>query len=217
MTNDPGNTDEEVRDAGAPPAVPLTTMQVRRIAEALDGFRTGDVVYVVLQAGGDAPLAARVVVGERELAERAAANLSQATGRPFIVAGPFTTTRDQTMDRDVTLGYAVVVHEPESYPLHRNVGYFGDATGIEEVWLEIKARGGGTPARVKLAPSPTPDVTGIPRSLPDVDAVFLSFAAVDKFLIPYYARLYGAAASAEIRKRLAREAEEERQKFRAPR
>jgi len=35
---------------------------------------------------------------------------------------------------------------------------------------------------------------------PDTDAVFLTLAAIDKFVIPYYTGLYGVERAAEIRR-----------------
>lgn len=46
----------------------------------------------------------------------------------------------------------------------------------------------------------TEQVTIDPRQ---VDALFLSMAAVDKFMIPYYSRIYGSAYGAALRERIA--------------
>jgi hypothetical protein len=148
----------------------------KRIAEALDGHRTGSQVFVV--ASYLHPHIVRGVYPTMAEANRAAA----VAGR-YGVFGPYLTLRD-------SVGLIGCVHKG---PTDMNA------------YCPLRGLRGVTHDRVDSV-SLTVHVHGQPpRSIPlanGVDAVFLSLSAVDKFVVPYYTRLYGPDSAAAMRRQI---------------
>ena len=114
-------------------------------------------------------------------------------------------------DTDAT-NYAVIVHGELSPPRALPTGYYGRFRDLTDVYVQFKDENGTLLPPASLRPVETKFVAPSPTR-PWSDAVFFSFAAVDKFLIPYYARLYGADHAAEIRRTLARQTHKARKEF----
>lgn len=213
----------ETRDALLDPpagngAEPLNTTHLKAVAEALDGHRTGEIVFVLLQRDGNPPFDTRVVpTTELQAAERVAGELGRRRGQTYIVAGPYHTEKDPaTLDPDVERSYAVILHDEHSNPTALDTGYWGGFDTVREIYLQFETIEGTLfppEEPLRLRPKNTTDEDVETRTCPWVDAVFFSLGAVDKFLVPYYARLYGADAAKKMREDLSRGGTAARKKF----
>ncbi len=158
-------------DAQEPP----TTVMVKRFAEALDGYRTGKPLYVVLS--GD-PLNPPVGAFP-DL--RTATEFARKLGRGARVMGPGLTLSEPGD------GIAACIHGGDSrWFTDRCVppGNFTARTDIRSMTLQITRKDGSR------------DSIPVPV---DADALFLSAAAVDKFAVPYYVRVIGLEATQAMR------------------
>jgi hypothetical protein len=124
---------------------------LRALAEAADGYRTGQPVWVVASHAGPP-----YVVGVYPTRDSAARVARESAGRD--VFGPYVTAADQTRPDSPTLVGAVLTFR---MPDGRQV----------PVNIDLKR----------------------------VDALFLSMSAVDKFVVPYYTRLYGPGYASRVR------------------
>lgn len=160
---------------------PLTPTALRRFAEALDGVRSGSPVYIL--ACRDSSYRVGAVVEGRPQAESARI----ALGACYGVYGPYFPPPDP-------FAHAVVhgcVHDGNTSNMFRLIcppAPFprGD---IASMTLVTRLRNGD---RHEMAVGPS------------VDAIFLSLAAIDKFVIPYYARTNGIDSAAAMRAQIVR-------------
>jgi len=125
---------------------------LRALAEAADGYRTGQPVWVVASYAGPP-----FVVGVYATRDSAARVARDSAGR-YDVFGPYVAAADQPLRGTPTLvGAALTFRMPDGRQVSVNI------------------------------------------DLTKVDALFLSMSAVDKFAIPYYARLYGPGYASHVR------------------
>jgi hypothetical protein len=148
---------------------------LKRIAEAVDGDRSGGMVYVV--AGYDP---ANPIVGVFHDPKSAAGAASKA-GNGAAVFGPYQAALDSTIAQTMTC-----VHLKTSVMNLRCVppGRTTQFSDIASLTLMITRTDGGR------------DSVPLPQG---ADAIFLGAPAVDKFVIPYYVRLVGLTATTDMR------------------
>ena len=163
----------------------MSATLLRRLAEAVDGQRNNRAGWVVIQQQFP-----HDVKGVYFTAPLAAAAASRLTG--YTVRGPFSTPSDS--------GTRTVLYAVDPCPgVHDSFSQCPDTTHP------------GTLAAVATVPQDEVDrivVTiygrrGDPlrRRFPgsSVDAVFFTLPAIDKFVMPYYTRLYGPDVAAQMR------------------
>ncbi len=150
-------------------------VMLKRIAEAVDGDRSGALVYVV--AGFDP---ANPVVGVFPDPKSAAAQAAKA-GNGAMVFGPYQAALDSTLAQTMTC-----VHLKTSVMNFRCVppGRTTQFTDIAGLTLMITRTDGGR------------DSVPLPQN---TDAIFIGAPALDKFVVPYYVRLVGLAATTDMR------------------
>jgi hypothetical protein len=173
---------------GAPPAVaqpPRDTTRIpspvllKRLAEAVDGHRTGAVLYVV--ASYQPPHHVLAVLESRADAESQA----RAAGGLVDVFGPYKSQRDPV--REILMkcvhynSAADPVYCPDRSPIP-----LGDVDTLS-ITVRLKNR------EVRTFP--------LPRG---TDVVFFTLSAVDKFMIPYYTRVLGVEEAARMRQDIVR-------------
>lgn len=162
----------------------LTASLLRRLSEAVDGTRTGGLVWVV--ASYDFPYTVYGVTVSLDEAGRL-----KASGRGHIgIFGPYRTVPDSGVPQPKLL---VLVHRPDSKFSLDSTSNMSSVippvplVDVQEITLAIKSKSG------------TQSVTLSPN---DVDAVFFTLSAVDKFTFPFYIRLYGTEYVARQRRNL---------------
>jgi len=168
-----------VRAHSQPAAVPPTAALLKRLAEAVDGHRTGAMVYLV---AARRPPHDVVGIYELESEARARAGADTTALQSF---GPFQTDRDPGLNmgflsKCVHLQSAMHEYYCPGSPIF-------SFTDVENIALTIRMRDG------------TPHVIPVPKG---ADAIFLTLSAVDKFAIPYYARVSGLGEAVRLRARL---------------
>jgi hypothetical protein len=151
---------------------------LRRIAEAADGYRTGHNVWFVINEA--APY---------DIVEVYTDPPTRAAARGTRVVGPYFTEQDFGSPAM----FVPVRHTP---PTKYGIDSLGLAwrlptepwamEDIDSIVITAFRRGGGAPWRVS---SPGRDI----------DAVFFTLAASDKFAFPYYARVSGLEATERMR------------------
>lgn len=162
-------------------SAPMPTARLLlRVAEAVDGHRTGAPVWVVASEVDTLD-----VLGVFENRDSAQAAVTRSAALRPIIFGPYATTPDSRMGPVFLLQCH---HDGKSamIPLYCPPTFmpFRD---IERVTITIRLRDG------------TDRTVPVPRS---VDAVFFSVSALDKFVFPYYTRLLGAEQAAGMRRNL---------------
>jgi hypothetical protein len=161
-----------------PPRQPPTPVLLKRLAEALDGNRTGVPVFIVASYDSMSPV--RGVFTTRAAAD----TLAHRLGTSYDVFGPF-----------------VAAHEPQMTKVCHHDGYLSYAEPICPLVAPIAlANIAGYTLRVRMRDSSTRDIP-IGRN---IDAIFLSVPAIDKFMIPYYARIIGVDSAAALRASIVR-------------
>jgi hypothetical protein len=162
---------------------------MKRIAEALDGHRTGGAAYVVAKRAYP-----HDVYGVYDTPEEAGKAAKLVATRPDIF-GPFLTIRDgvgpigcvHRGPTDITRLRAVgepLSAAPSRYcPLRAGLAH----DQVDSIIVTVHVRGG------------RPIVLPLPA---DADALFLSASALDKFAIPYYSRLYGPDSAGAMRREM---------------
>jgi hypothetical protein len=168
-----------VRSVGAQDTLRVASpLLLKRLGEALDGYRTGGLAYVV--ASYEYPNSVAGIFDTRREADIA---LSSLRGR-FDVFGPYRTIRD----RDLSPQMVICIHRMS---LMTPDGYCGDGlrpavavSDVDSLFLTIHLKSGHV--RREVIPIAT-------------DAVFLTLAAVDKFAMPYYAHAIGIEQTARMR------------------
>jgi hypothetical protein len=162
------------------PAMPASLL--RRLAEAVDGYRSGETLYVV--AAWHFPHEVAGVFATRTLALAAV----QRKGLDYAAFGPYFAPPDKGNELMLySLQYCPGLHELDSYcpdttfSANLSVPY----QNIQDITITIHTKTGAAVQRV-LAPG-------------QVDAVFFTLSAIDKFVMPYYTRIYGAQFAADMR------------------
>lgn len=167
------------RRASAQPASPPTAVLLKRIAEAVDGHRTGALVFVVAAL---------------EFPHDVAATLEDSTEANRLVAarpgtrrfGPYQTEKDPGLQLSFIskcVHLESAMHE--TYCPERPILPFTD---VDSVQLAIFVRNAGAPRMVS-----------VPKG---ADAMFFTLSAIDKFVIPYYTSVLGLVETARMRQRL---------------
>jgi hypothetical protein len=160
----------------------MSASLLRRLAEAVDGYRSGDTLFVV--AAWRFPNGvAGVFRNPREATE-----VARRRGVAYGVFGPYFAPPDSGNEMMLySLQPCPGLHEPDSwcpdttFALSQAVPY----ANIKDITITIHAKDGASVERV-LAPG-------------EVDAVFFTLSAIDKFVMPYYMRVYGAQFTADMR------------------
>lgn len=161
-----------------PPRQPPSPVLLKRLAEAVDGNRTGTAVYVVASYDSLSPV--RGVFSTRKEADI----LANRLGSSYDVFGPFMAPREMRSTwfmickHDRVGSWMDDICPPPQFPVD----------SLADLTLTARLKDGTT--RV------------IPLG-PGVDAVFMSLPAIDKFAIPYYARTLGVDSAAAMRRRIA--------------
>jgi hypothetical protein len=161
--------------------VPTPTL-LRRIAEALDGNRTGERMWVV--ACRDSTNQVRAVTADRDRARSVALRL----GPCYHAFGPFLTVADRLAGGVLPGGCQ---HDGRHSMMEGicALGRLIPLDSVEGMTLLIHRRGGVT-ERFPMRPT--------------VDAIFLTLPAIDKFVIPYYSRVIGIDSAATMRRLMVR-------------
>src|SRR6266567_2095520 len=153
----------------------MSASLLRRLAEAVDGYRSGDTLFVV--AAWRFPHDVAGVFANR----RQALEIARRRGVDYGVFGPYFAPPDSGNEMMVySLQFCPGLHDPDSwcpdttFALSQTVPY----ANIKDITITIHAKEGASVERV-LAPG-------------QVDAVFFTLSAIDKFVMPYYTRVYGA-------------------------
>lgn len=145
---------------------------LRQVAEAVDGTRVGGLVWVVVRHAQPQ----RVV--EVVPTDSAARALQQLDPRSYSVLGPYQApARDDAfiIGCQHIIGSVMVPYCP--------MGMRWGA--IDSLSLHVRLRDGS----VRTTPIPL-----------NVDAIFLRWSAIDKFVVPYYTRILGADSAAAMRR-----------------
>jgi hypothetical protein len=166
-----------------------TVMSARmliRLGAAVSGYPTGLPVWAVTCAPYD-----QMVLGifPKEREAESVARDSSILGRRCRARGPFLGTLDEQQQQPLPLMLfaAGTVHQPDSK--------YDSATAtsstvlsvedIQDITITVHRRGG-------------PEIVQVYR--PDqVDAIFFTLPAMDKFLFPYYQWMYGVDYAARLR------------------
>src|SRR6266705_4379909 len=146
--------------------------------EAVDGYRTGQPVYVVAAFRSPYP-----VYGVFSTRDSASSALPRA-GRGYSVFGPYVAPPDGPGEVRYALS-ACPHYWPTVYKCPTRSFAVG-ASRVDSVRVTVFVRSG------------PPQSTTYPRA--EVDALFFTLSAIDKFVIPYYQRLLGAASADSLRK-----------------
>lgn len=171
--------------AQTPTDTMLSDRLLTRLGTAIAGYPASLVVWVVTCVP-DEQIVLRVVMTQREAV--AIARDSSAAGRRCIVRGPFVGTGDSLPPRTTMLFLASgVIHMPDSK--YDSLGAMSSEVlrveDIQSITITVQRRIG-------------PEITRVYR--PDqVDAVFFTLPAMDKFLFPYYQWVYGVEYTARLR------------------
>jgi hypothetical protein len=169
------------RPAAAQDTTQMSASLLRRLAEAVDGQRNNRPVWVVIQR--DFPHDVNGVYWSATQAKEIAARLSG-----YIVSGPFITPPDSGLK---TMMYSV---DPcpgwhDSFSFCHDTTFQGSSAllPVDDVDSMV----------VTVYSRHAPIRRAFPRA--SVDALFFTLSAIDKFVVPYYTRLYGPEVAARMR------------------
>jgi hypothetical protein len=152
--------------------IPNSASLLRRLVEAADGYRTGEPVWLVAY-----PNFPHKVLGAYPDHDSATAARDEHAGSE--VYGPFQTAPDFDLDDPLLIG---VWRTPWTYyGFHRSVRL----DEVDKIRITIKLKN-GPPIDKEFPPD-------------EVEAFFFSMGAVDRFLIPFYSRVYGPHYAAQVR------------------
>lgn len=178
----------------------MSATLLRRLGEAVDGYRTGNPVFVVAQF--EFP---HEVLGVFTRAQ--AMQVAHGAGAGYMVFGPYVAPEDNGEEPYVLVRRhssdsivnpnAVVpptcpkggIHRPDSYcPPRDSIRSFValPVSEIRDIAITVHMNNG---QEVVSAWRPN-----------EIDAVFLTLSAFDKFAIPYYTSVFGAEYAAQIRR-----------------
>jgi hypothetical protein len=153
---------------------------LKRLGEAVDGYRDGRPMWVVA-----AYAFPHEVLGVYSDSGRAA-EMARRSG--FHAFGPFVALPD--IPRATTYAYAVkpcVHYDPTRWVCGDTLFPAGvPSSQVDSVSVVVYTTG-GVPHRESFRGA-------------EVDAVFFTMSAIDKFVIPYYTLLYGAAYGVDVRR-----------------
>jgi len=159
---------------------------LKRLGEAVDGYRTGAEVYVV--ATRRPPYVVYGVYNTRGIAD----SVARSTDLPSKTYGPYLSSVDGT--RAVAFIVDTCEHvrpsriECPDLALSTAPEYV-PVSDVDSVVVTILMRGGRS-KRIRYGPQ--------------MDALFFSPSAIDKFVIPYYVNIVGVDSAAAIRRRIVR-------------
>jgi len=157
-----------------------TATLLKRLGEAVDGYRTARQFWVA--ASYTFP---HTVLGVFVDSRSARAAVEEA-GLCFNAFGPYVGWPDSTMDRPMLLAGGTN-HRPDSrYDSLFTSKDLVPQEMVDEIQVITLTRDGRTLRTIYRG-----------RDVPD--ALFFSLSAIDKFLIPYYGRLYGVDFARDIR------------------
>ena len=185
----------------------LKATVLRRIADALDGIRTGEKVWVVFEP--DQPYEVRKVTPkEADASAMVDPNVPQlkytgpfqtaepvrADGAPALVLFCHTPDSDWCPDGEVPEGSGIIGYVPPGSAL-RAPDDKRVAQWVEEIRVSWKTNTGHEASRVfRWEPAA--------QEKPMVDAVFFSLAALDKFYFPHLSKIHGQRRAFEARGRV---------------
>jgi hypothetical protein len=165
-----------------PAPAAMSASLLRRLAEAVDGYRTGETLFVAAARSFPHDVAGVFTTS------RQAAEIARRKGVDYGVFGPYFAPPDSGNEMML---YSVRpcpgLHEPDSwcpdttFSLNQSVAY----ANIKDITITIHAKDGAAVETV-LPPG-------------NVDAVFFTLSAIDKFVMPYYTRVYNAQYAADMR------------------
>jgi hypothetical protein len=155
---------------------------LKRLAEALDGYRTGQKVYLV--ASYDYPNTVAGIYASRPEAEASV----RALGQHYAAFGPYQSIRDRdSSPRMFMCKHVNSALEPRRYcptpPGWENVAM----SDVDSIYITVRLKNGDR--RQEVLPKGT-------------DAVFFTLSAVDKFALPYYAHAVGMEETVRMRQEI---------------
>jgi hypothetical protein len=165
----------------APAPAAMSASLLRRLAEAVDGYRTGETLFVAAARSFPHDVAG-VFPSSRQATE-----VARRKGVDYGVFGPYFAPPDS--------GNEMMLYSLRPCPgRHELDSWCPDTTGsanfavpyanIKDITITIHQKDGASVESVLSH---------------DVDAVFFTVSAIDKFVIPYYARIYNAQFAADMR------------------
>lgn len=158
----------------------LSAPMLRRLAEAADALRDGKVKWMLVDTAP--PYNVAGVYGTADSAFD-----SVLVARGFRVRGPFRTPIDFGMPDEV---FVICTHSKRPNPSAYRI------CPTRPIRLPT-IRG------LNLVIRTTTDTINIPLHADEVDALFFSVSAFDKFVAPYYTRLYGPRYAQQLRDEMA--------------
>jgi len=188
---------------------PMTPTLLRRLAEAVDGHRTGTPVWVIAEYRF--PNRVFGVVGDRLRASADSADLDLARDRGVGIFGPFVAPPDSIPGLPDP---SDLVPPP---PIELPFGWIRPGCVHDRRTSFMRPLGIETVAICGDRLIPIDEIVDmrlvqelrsgeiITTTLPTwVDALFLTLPAVDKFVIPYYSRILGSEEAARMRTEIMR-------------
>lgn len=164
-----------------PAPAAMSASLLRRLAEAVDGYRSGETLFVAAARSFPHDVAG-VFTSSRQATE-----VARRKGVDYGVFGPYFAPPDSGNEMMLySLRPCPGLHEWDSwcpdttFALNQAVPY----ANIKDITITIHAKDGSSVERVLS---------------PQVDAVFLTLSAIDKFVMPYYTRVYNAQFAADMR------------------
>jgi hypothetical protein len=158
----------------------LTPTALRRFAEALDGVRSGSPVFIL--ACRDSSYRVGAVVPQSEV------NAAQSRlGSCYSAFGPYFPPPD-----------------PFAHTVLRGCVHDGFHSNMHQIICPPELFPRGEIARMTLVTRLRDSTVHEMPMGADVDAIFLSLAAIDKFVIPYYVRTLGVDSAAAMRAQIVR-------------
>ena len=188
--------------AGSPPPGPvggpttqegtaaISAVTARAVAEAVDGHRTGRLLWVAACESDSVGVLG--VAGTRDSADLLARAVRETRCSAF---GPYRTTVDtlETGVRRGTIWRFFEIDPPEPTPCV----HVGDsAFRGTQLCADLSRLGTLRGIRLTVEGSAGSRTFSI---APKADAIFLNLSAVDKFVVPYYARIYGPGPALTMR------------------
>lgn len=157
----------------------LSAAILKRVGDAVDGYRTGETVWVVVSF--TPPHRVDTVVASLEVANRRRATL----GRDYHVLGPYRTATDYNAGQPPMFFF--FCHDWDSDPCNF------------EYALETPAWDYGATDSIVVSVYRAGDTwrRQFPRG--SVDALFFTLAAADKFYFPYLAQVHGLGFADSVR------------------
>ena len=172
-----------------PEPPPPSAELLKRLGEAVDGYRSGGLVYVV--ATQRQPYIVFGVYPSRAMADSVMRAVRRAELAPAVF-GPYASQADGPhamafiSDTCAHINGSRLDCPPGTFFAGAAAQYVR-AVDVDSVFVTVRLRNGDK------------RVIGYG---PEVDALFFTPAAIDKFVIPYYVRIIGVDSAAALRRRL---------------